>query len=54
MMKQRHALPVHDGGKILSGENALTIPPKNMENLYQRGFQEIKITDGNYFPPILE
>ncbi len=49
-----HALLVHDDGKIRSGESARMISGKNMENLYQCGFQHIKTSDGNYFLPTLE
>ncbi|MFA5242833.1 MAG: ABC transporter ATP-binding protein [Sulfuricella sp.] len=49
-----HALLIHDDGNISSGEIARLITDKNMENLYQCGFQQIKTSDGNYFLPTLE
>lgn len=49
-----HALLIHDAGKISCGESARMITVKNMENLYQCGFQQVKTSDGNYFLPTLE
>jgi iron complex transport system ATP-binding protein len=49
-----HALLIHDDGNILSGESARMISGKNMETLYQCGFQEVKTSNGNYFLPTLE
>jgi iron complex transport system ATP-binding protein len=49
-----HAMLLHDDGKILSGESACMISRKNMEALYQCGFQQLKTSNGNYFLPTLE
>jgi iron complex transport system ATP-binding protein len=49
-----HALLIHDAGKISSGESVRMITEKNMESLYQCGFQQVKTSDGNYFLPTLE
>lgn len=49
-----HALLIHDGGKIASGEAARLITRENLENLYQCRFQAVATSDGNYFLPTLE
>lgn len=49
-----HALLIHDGGRISSGESVRMITGNNMESLYQCGFQQIQTSDGNYFLPTLE
>lgn len=49
-----HALLIHDDGKIIQGETDRTITLKNMEIVFQCGFQGISTSHGNYFLPTLE